>query len=107
MESAPMTAFPSTWSLIVPTCLSVVPDGLDAVADGPDAVRSGSPLGAVTLRPGRVDTASVEAALAACGGAAAEPGVFVCGPTSFVEALVDLLAGAGLDPRTIRAERFG
>ena len=73
----------------------------------PDAVRSGSPLGAVTLRPGRVDPASVEAALAACGGAGAEPGVFVCGPTSFVEALVDLLAGAGLDPRTIRAERFG
>ena len=62
---------------------------------------------AVTLRPGRVDAASVEAAVVACGGAEADPAVFVCGPTSFVEALVDLLGAAGLDPRTVRAERFG
>ena len=40
----------------------------------------------LTLRPGRVDPASVEAAVAACGGAEADPAVFVCGPTSFVEA---------------------
>jgi ferredoxin-NADP reductase len=73
----------------------------------PDAVRTGSPLAAVTLRPGRVDAASVEAAVVACGGAQADPAVFVCGPTSFVEALVDLLGAAGLDPRTVRAERFG
>ena len=72
-----------------------------------DAVRSGTPLEAVTLRSGRVDPASVEAALDACGGVEADPGVFVCGPTSFVEAAVDLLAAAGLDPRTVRAERFG
>ena len=52
----------------------------------PDAVRTGTPLAAVTLRPGRVDPASVEAAVAACGGAQADPAVFVCGPTSFVEA---------------------
>ncbi len=51
--------------------------------------------------------ASVEAALDACGGVETDPGVFVCGPTSFVEAAVDLLAAAGLDPRTVRAERFG
>lgn len=72
-----------------------------------DAVRSGTPLEAVTLRSGRVDPASVEAALAACGGVEADPAVFACGPTSFVEAAVDLLAAAGLDPRTVRAERFG
>jgi len=72
-----------------------------------DAVRTATPLEAVTLRPGRVDTASVLEAVEACGGAAADPGVFVCGPTSFVEAMVTLLGEAGLDPRTVRAERFG
>ena len=73
----------------------------------PDAVRTGTPLDAVTLRPGRVDTASVTEALAACGGPDADPGVFVCGPTAFVEAVVDLLGTVGLDRRTVRAERFG
>jgi len=73
----------------------------------PDAGRAATPLEEVTLRPGRVDTASVLEAVAACGGAAAEPAVFVCGPTSFVEAVVCLLGDAGLDPRTVRAERFG
>ena len=73
----------------------------------PDAVRAGTPLEAVTLRPGRVDTASVVEAVDACGGTDAEPAVFVCGPTSFVEAVLDLLATTGLDPRTVRAERFG
>jgi ferredoxin-NADP reductase len=72
-----------------------------------DAVRAGTPLEAVTLRPGRVDTASVLEAVDACGGAAADPAVFVCGPTSFVEAVVGLLGDAGIDPRTVRAERFG
>jgi ferredoxin-NADP reductase len=77
-------------------------------ADVPaDAVRTGTPLEAVTLRPGRVDAASVMAALDACGGPDADPAVFVCGPTSFVEAVVGLLRDAGLDPRTVRAERFG
>ena len=73
----------------------------------PDAVRPGTPLQALTLRSGRVDTASVKAAVAACGGPDADPAVFVCGPTSFVEAMIDLLQGAGLDPRSVRAERFG
>jgi ferredoxin-NADP reductase len=72
-----------------------------------DAVRTATPLEAVTLRPGRVDTASVLAAVDACGGLHADPAVFVCGPTSFVETVVGLLADAGLDPRTVRAERFG
>ncbi len=73
----------------------------------PDAVRTATPLETVTLRPGRVDTASVLEAVDACGGAVADPAVFVCGPTSFVEAVVGLLGDAGLDPRTVRAERFG
>jgi ferredoxin-NADP reductase len=77
-------------------------------ADVPsDAVRTATPLEAVTLRPGRVDTASVLESVDACGGIDADPAVFVCGPTSFVEAVVGLLGDAGLDPRTVRAERFG
>lgn len=39
--------------------------------------------------------------------ASLEPDVFVCGPTSFVEAVADLLVDAGHDPRRIRTERFG
>jgi ferredoxin-NADP reductase len=77
-------------------------------ADVPvDVGRTEAPLRAVTLRPGRVDAASVLEAVDACGGADADPAVFVCGPTSFVEAVVSLLGDAGLDPRTVRAERFG
>jgi ferredoxin-NADP reductase len=37
----------------------------------------------------------------------ARPLNFVCGPTSFVEAVADLLVDGGYDPRTIHAERFG
>jgi ferredoxin-NADP reductase len=32
---------------------------------------------------------------------------FVCGPTPFVETVLDLLVAAGHDPRAIHAERFG
>jgi ferredoxin-NADP reductase len=35
------------------------------------------------------------------------PAVFVCGPTGFVEAVANLLTGAGHDPRAIKTERFG
>jgi len=73
----------------------------------PDAVRAGSPLETVTLRSGRVDAASVQGSLTACGWPEADPAVFVCGPTSFVEAVIGLFAEAGLDPRSVRAERFG
>ena len=69
--------------------------------------RAGTPLENLTLRSGRVGAASVQAALAACGWPETDPAVFVCGPTSFVEAVIDLLADAGLDPRSVRAERFG
>lgn len=77
-------------------------------ADVPDdAERLGTPLQALSLRTGRVASTTVTQALTACGGTEADPGVFVCGPTTFVEAMIHLLAGAGLDPRSIRAERFG
>jgi ferredoxin-NADP reductase len=33
--------------------------------------------------------------------------VFVCGPTGFVEAVADRLAGSGIDPAIIKTERFG
>jgi len=39
--------------------------------------------------------------------ASLEPDVFVCGPTSFVEAVADFLVDAGHDPHRIRTERFG
>jgi ferredoxin-NADP reductase len=35
------------------------------------------------------------------------PDVFVCGPTSFVEASADILVALGHDPKRIRTERFG
>jgi ferredoxin-NADP reductase len=35
------------------------------------------------------------------------PSVFVCGPTSFVEAAASLLMEAGYEPGWIKTERFG
>ncbi len=35
------------------------------------------------------------------------PAVFICGPTSFVEAAASLLVDMGHEPRSIRTERFG
>jgi len=40
-------------------------------------------------------------------GPAENPRVFVCGPTSFVEAVADTLVGLGHRPGRIRTERFG
>jgi ferredoxin-NADP reductase len=37
----------------------------------------------------------------------AEPLIFVCGPTAFVERAADLLVAVGHPPQAIRAERFG
>jgi ferredoxin-NADP reductase len=68
---------------------------------------AGSPEPGLAWRPGRVDVVSLARSLAACGGVDADPAVFVCGPTSFVEAMIDLLQAAGLDTRAVRAERFG
>jgi ferredoxin-NADP reductase len=52
----------------------------------------------------RVDAAMLEAVGP---GAAAEPRVFVCGSTGFVERVADLLVDLGHRPAAIRAERFG
>ena len=35
------------------------------------------------------------------------PAVFICGPTSFVEAAASLLVDHGYDPGWIKTERFG
>jgi ferredoxin-NADP reductase len=35
------------------------------------------------------------------------PAVFVCGPSSFVEAVANLLLAAGHDARRVKTERFG
>ncbi len=35
------------------------------------------------------------------------PTCYVCGPTPMVEAVTTQLVAAGLDPNTIKAERFG
>lgn len=35
------------------------------------------------------------------------PDVFVCGPTSFVETVADILVALGHDPKKVRTERFG
>jgi len=40
-------------------------------------------------------------------GPAANPAIFVCGPTPFVERAADLLVELGHRPEAIRAERFG
>jgi ferredoxin-NADP reductase len=59
--------------------------------------------------PGRAPTGRVDAALlaAATWPPADQPTCYVCGPTGFVEAVADLLVGAGHDPARVRTERFG
>jgi len=53
---------------------------------------------------GRIDPELVrEVAWPATDGAA----VFVCGATSFVEAVADGLVGLGYDPRSVKTERYG
>jgi ferredoxin-NADP reductase len=55
-------------------------------------------------RPGRVDAALLAAA---AWPPSEHPDLYVCGPTSFVEAMNDLLVAAGHDMSHIKAERFG
>ncbi len=59
------------------------------------------------IRTGRIDAGSIVEALCRIGGAGAEPAIFVCGPTRFVEPMIALLGEAGVDRRAVRAERFG
>lgn len=53
---------------------------------------------------GRIDAPTIAAATVP---PSQHPTVFVCGPTPFVEAVADLLVGAGHPPERIRTERFG
>lgn len=53
---------------------------------------------------GRLDAAAVRAAAPS---PAAEPALYVCGPTGFVELVADALVEAGHDVNAIRTERFG
>jgi ferredoxin-NADP reductase len=39
--------------------------------------------------------------------ASADPQIYVCGPTPFVEAVATALVELGYDPASIRTERFG
>lgn len=54
--------------------------------------------------PGRIDAALVASATWPSN---LGPTCYVCGPTSFVEAVTGFLAGAGNSPHKIRTERFG
>jgi len=66
------------------------------------------------LPPGRISASVLAAAGVTFAGPAsagysrdAPPAVFICGPTSFVEAAANLLLQAGHDSRMIKTERFG
>lgn len=52
----------------------------------------------------RIDAPMVKEVLA---GYEQTPKTYVCGPTPFVEAASNLLVAAGIDPATIKTERFG
>jgi len=66
------------------------------------------------LPPGRISASVLAAAGVTFAGPTsagysrdAPPAVFICGPTSFVEAVANLLLQAGHDSRMIKTERFG
>jgi ferredoxin-NADP reductase len=66
------------------------------------------------LPPGRISASVLAAAGVTFAGPAsagyqpgAPPAVFICGPTSFVEAAANLLVQAGHETRMIKTERFG
>lgn len=57
-----------------------------------------------TRAPGRVTAADLARAAFS---PAQRPGVFICGPTAFVETMADALLGLGHPADDVRAERFG
>ena len=84
-------------------------DGLAAEPGGPIVVHS------LTREqpPGwdgfarRIDEPMLSAVLDRLGGVAAQPLVYVCGPTLLVEAAASALTTLGVPPARIRTERFG
>jgi ferredoxin-NADP reductase len=56
--------------------------------------------------PGTIGRVRPEQLLAPIAGRAVAA-AFICGPTGFVEAVADHVAGGGLDARRIKTERFG
>jgi ferredoxin-NADP reductase len=60
--------------------------------------------GAIRAHFGRI---SADVIAASAWPAVADPAIFVCGPSGFVEAAADLLVAAGHDPAAIKTERFG
>lgn len=54
--------------------------------------------------PGRIDAATVEAAVFTPD---QKPSVYICGSNRFVERAADLLVALGHDPEAIRTERYG
>ena len=62
-------------------------------------------------RPGRLDATRItewaDAGTAASGAATAAPSTYICGPTRFVELASDALVASGVDPMSVRTERFG
>jgi ferredoxin-NADP reductase len=54
--------------------------------------------------PGRVSTASLGGSVFP---SSESPAVFVCGPTSFVEAVADILVALGHPAESVKTERFG
>jgi ferredoxin-NADP reductase len=84
-------------------------DELDALAAGDDSLELVETLSRAqpsgwTGRAGRID---VELLREVAFSAEREPRVYVCGPTSFAEAVADGLVGLGHPPTRIRIERFG
>ena len=75
-------------------------------ADAPQDPATASPGGGRVLRRygDRLDAAALaEVAFPP----EADPAIFVCGPSGFVEAAADLLVAAGHAPGSVRTERFG
>jgi ferredoxin-NADP reductase len=79
---------------------------LDRPESAPDSAANAWPAGGRVLRRygDRLDAAALaEVAFPP----EANPEIFVCGPTGFVETAADLLVAAGHPPGTIKTERFG
>jgi ferredoxin-NADP reductase len=84
-------------------------DELEALAAGDDSLELVETLSRAqppgwTGRAGRID---VELLREVAFSAELEPRVYVCGPTSFAEAVADGLVALGHPPTRIRIERFG